>query len=226
MPALCAARIFQLTRELGHKSDGETIQWLLHQSEPSIVAATGSGTIPASFLAAAGASPVSEQGSSFSLGLHHLPGNNNHHWTGMNAHLTKSPGLWPAPTGYGPGLLVHDSPAAAGPSASNNNNNNNMGGEGSAFVPRFGFHGFELPNVNNSYSAFLSGNDDQLPGLELGLSADGHVGMLNSQALTQIYHHQQQQQQQQSSGSSLGHQQQQQQRQAVSDDKDDSLDSI
>ncbi|KAH7683237.1 Transcription factor TCP protein [Dioscorea alata] len=155
MPALCAARIFQLTRELGHKSDGETIQWLLQQAEPSIIAATGTGTIPASGLTASGATLASGSGS---VGLQQQQQQQQQQQKGDGLNWAS---VWPGMGGGGFGLGT------------------------------VGFHGLELPGGSLSTMSFASllggAHGPQVPGLELGLSQDGHVGVLNAQALTQFY---------------------------------------
>ncbi|XP_020592159.1 transcription factor TCP20-like [Phalaenopsis equestris] len=183
MPALCAARIFQLTRELGHKSDGETIQWLLQQAEPSIIAATGSGTIPASALAAAAAAAPSSisHPSTAAAGLHPMLNDPPPSTSAAASRPNWATGLWP------PAVPVFGS---HGFLPTNNLGGSSEGPAGGGFMQRIGLPGLELPGANlgqMSFASLLSGHGQQIPGLELGLSQDGHIGVLNPHSLGQFY---------------------------------------
>ncbi|RWW10842.1 hypothetical protein GW17_00025593 [Ensete ventricosum] len=162
MPALCAARIFQLTRELGHKTDGETIQWLLQQAEPSIIAATGSGSIPALVLtsSSAGASSTPTASATASVGLHHYNlqelGQSRANWAMLGSNLGRShPEFWMTPVDGSNGSFLQSATAAV-PLVSN--------------MPRFGFSGLELPTggVNPmTFVPLLGGQRQPIPGLEI-----------------------------------------------------------
>ncbi|XP_074316533.1 transcription factor TCP20-like [Silene latifolia] len=209
MPALCAARVFQLTRELGHKTDGETIQWLLQQAEPAVMAATGTGTIPASFITASGSNSGSQQLGSVSLGLRTSTDQvgTRSSWAGFGGSQLGT-SIWPGMnSGYFDG--GNGSSTGAGGAISNLSGQS----QNTGYLTNFQLQGVGLPSTNMgllSFTPFLT-RGGQIPGLQLGLAQDSHgiigpVYQRQQQQQHQSHEQQQEQQQQQNSAEDL-HQQ-------------------
>ncbi|PSR89943.1 Transcription factor like [Actinidia chinensis var. chinensis] len=57
IPAACAARVFQLTQILGHRTSGQTIEWILQQAEPAINKVIGNSTGVPTYAPAPAANP-------------------------------------------------------------------------------------------------------------------------------------------------------------------------